>query len=510
MNYKITSMPKKNKKVRPQCPICYEEYTKSERAKVVCGHCDYSACKKCIRRYLLGKSESYHCMNCNKGWDIGFVRKNLNSSYIDKEYKQHRKKLLFDIEKARLPETMPYVEKYLSIKPLEEENAEFKNEIHKLEDLLYNMRRKVRQNSIKIDNYKRGNFNFGEEKNGESKEKRVFMKGCPVDGCRGFLSTQWKCGICKIYVCKKCMEPIGDNRDAPHECNPDSVKTAEMLKRETKNCPSCSAVIYKISGCDQMWCTRCQTAFSWKTGQKVNGVIHNPHFYQWQRENGGATQNPNAVHCGGIPAYYMFRQKIRSYSIFCSPSAVNNIMRLHRASIHFGQIELARYREKVQRNIDNTDLRVSYLAKEISENEMKKKLASRDTAHMKARAILDIYELFNNVITESVMAIFNIDIQQDHIHCINSLMQEINKIDNVRRYCNEELRKVSINYKQCVKLISQSLYTYSEKFKSDKISLINKKKYFIKPFKWEYNHSNYNQLKCTPLSDTEWINILKN
>ena len=66
MNYKITSMPKKNKKVKPQCSICYEDYTKSERSPVVCGHCDYSACKKCVRRYLLSKSEYYHCMNCKK------------------------------------------------------------------------------------------------------------------------------------------------------------------------------------------------------------------------------------------------------------------------------------------------------------------------------------------------------------------------------------------------------------------------------------------------------------
>ena len=184
MNYKITSMSKKNKKVKPQCSICYEDYTKSERAPVVCGHCDYSACKKCVRRYLLSKSEYYHCMNCKKSWDLAFARKNLNSSFIDKEYKQHRKALLFDIEKARLPETMPHVEKYLSIKPLEQENITLKTEIAKLETIMYQMRTNMRQNTAKIENYRRGNFNYGEAKSGEAKEKRVFMKGCPVDGCR--------------------------------------------------------------------------------------------------------------------------------------------------------------------------------------------------------------------------------------------------------------------------------------------------------------------------------------
>ena len=31
-----------------------------------------------------------------------------------------------------------------------------------------------------------------------------------------------------------------------------------------------------VKNCDQMWCVQCHTAFSWKTGLKVNGVIHNP------------------------------------------------------------------------------------------------------------------------------------------------------------------------------------------------------------------------------------------
>ena len=117
-------------------------------------------------------------------------------------------------------------------------------------------------------------------------------------------------------------------------------------------------------------------------------------------------------------------------------------MRLHRASIHFGQVELIHYRTRVQRNTDNTDLRVKYLAKEISEVDMKKKLASRDTAKMKARAILDVYELFNNVITEAIMSIYNINPAKELSTCVWSLQEEVTKIDNVRRYCNKELIKV--------------------------------------------------------------------
>ena len=59
---------------------------------------------------------------------------------------------------------------------------------------------------------------------------------------------------------------------------------AELIKKSTKNCPKCAVPIYKISGCDQMYCTECHIAFSWRTGEIDNGTIHNPHYFQYQRE----------------------------------------------------------------------------------------------------------------------------------------------------------------------------------------------------------------------------------
>ena len=58
----------------------------------------------------------------------------------------------------------------------------------------------------------------------------------------------------------------GAKRDCEHTCNPDLVETAKLLAKDTKSCPTCQTKIFKIDGCDQMWCTQCHTAFSWKTG----------------------------------------------------------------------------------------------------------------------------------------------------------------------------------------------------------------------------------------------------
>ena len=50
-----------------------------------------------------------------------------------------------------------------------------------------------------------------------------------------------------------------------------------------------------------MWCVRCHTAFSWKTGALAHGVVHNPHFYDFRRREGSAPRAPGDVPCGGMP-----------------------------------------------------------------------------------------------------------------------------------------------------------------------------------------------------------------
>ena len=146
---------------------------------------------------------------------------------------------------------------------------------------------------------------------------------CPDEDCRGFLSSAYKCELCKLYTCSKCHEIIGDKKNNPdHVCNQDSVKSAELIKSETKPCPSCGTRIFKIDGCDQMWCTECHVAFSWRTGRRETGIVHNPHFYQWQRDanNGQAPRvagdNPCGVDLNHMPNWWNFRSDfIRSLII---------------------------------------------------------------------------------------------------------------------------------------------------------------------------------------------------
>ena len=120
-------------------------------------------------------------------------------------------------------------------------------------------------------------------------EKKTFIKPCPSNDCKGFLSTAWKCGLCELWTCPDCHEVKGESRDSDHTCDPDKVATATLLAKEAKGCPKCGVQICKIEGCDQMWCTHCNTGFNWRTGTVAKGPVHNPHYFEWLRSHG---QNP--------------------------------------------------------------------------------------------------------------------------------------------------------------------------------------------------------------------------
>jgi hypothetical protein len=231
---------------------------------------------------------------CRKEWNRNFLAKNFTKKFMMTTYKNHREKILLDEQRALLPATQPIVESQL------ESERIFKriNELHKVI-------RGLHAESWRIAN------NRGTTTN----TRRAFVRACPDAECRGFLSTQWKCGICEKRTCNKCHEIIGINNETEHTCDPANIATAELLNNDTKSCPTCGTGIYKIEGCDQMFCTMCHTAFSWRTG-RLETHIHNPHYYELMRRMGGNMQrNQDEVICGREINNTFTGQLVREMSI---------------------------------------------------------------------------------------------------------------------------------------------------------------------------------------------------
>jgi len=350
------------------CGICLESYTKKNRVKVVCQYCPVGACRPCQQNYLLSTYSDPHCFTCKQGWSTEFMTANFPIIFRTKTLRMHRRKILLEREKSLLPTMQIFVEakrnmavaqqkldpiftEYykkatdlqtmrfntvnlkeqlarlhtkLEAKKLEsptaEELAPYEADYKKMLDVVAVHERKIPK-YIKDEfgpaaqQYDRARRLVAQWQNvydtgqlpvqgaaEEKKERREFIMRCPADDCRGFLSTAYKCGVCDKKTCSECLEVLTEGE---HTCKPDAVETAKAIKKETRPCPKCGVRIYKIDGCDQMWCTLegCGTAFSWISGQVVTGRVHNPHYYEWLRRNGGGTapREPGDIPCGGIP-----------------------------------------------------------------------------------------------------------------------------------------------------------------------------------------------------------------
>ena len=226
---------KKQKVEPPSCSICAESYNRSYRRKIICEYCPLEACAECCKRYLLQENEA-KCMSneCNRQWTPEFISKHLAKKFVNEDLKLHCEKVLFDKQRALMPSTQPIVENILK-------REDYQRQINEAAEVVQQARNAMHK--IQGEYYKFVNTAPG------TRERSAFIRACPSSECHGFLSSQWKCGLCNLWSCPTCHEVKGLDRDCEHTCNPDNVATATLLNSDTKPCPKCGEGIFKIDGC---------------------------------------------------------------------------------------------------------------------------------------------------------------------------------------------------------------------------------------------------------------------
>ena len=326
-------------------------------------------------------------MGCRKAWTREVMDSILLTTWLNGEYKKHRENVLLDREKSRLPaaqlvcERRKRVREYLPLRTaLEAEIAELGTRLATLQKQL------VSVHTI-IHRLNTGQEPFGPGETKETVERRTFVMPCPADGCRGFLSQAYKCGICDIYACAECREVKGLDRDAAHTCKPENVESVRMIKKDTRPCPDCGVNIHRISGCSQIFCTNCHIAFDYNTGKKAtNGVIHNPHYYEYLRNmNGGVMPRaPGDIPCGAhLPNAWTFQNEItRKFPSLATNGNFTWLLSALRVVTHIQHVEVPRYTNHAE-DTDNTDTNVRYLEKGIDEKRWKQILQQREKRRMK-------------------------------------------------------------------------------------------------------------------------------
>ena len=480
------------------CPLCLSDYTTTTRKKITCQYCPAAGCRSCMQTSILRSNTEPACYECKREWNTEFMNDTFGVTFRTKTLRVHRRKIVSERERALLPsmqffvglrkemdaqqlvvsELYPiytahsakYNEIYSNVRLNRDIIARLTVKLHTVpltEEEQETMRvasekyRELSQEgeSHRIRNYLPASgkyhtevgklqrlqhrYNTGED--GAKKERREFMMRCPGTDCRGFLSTAYKCGTCSKKTCSACTEIIAD--DIEHVCKPESVESTKAIKKETRPCPKCAAPIYKIDGCDQMWCTNggCNTAFSWDTGRVVTGRVHNPHYYEWIRRNGGgqAPREVGDIPCGGIPAYHLFAQPFFSKYTTITSKIRAPIFEIHR---HIVEIEeaLPRYPQQVPA-LMNKDIDVAYLMNRITEDDWIVVLEQADTKFQKKREIGQILHTLVTATADILRDIYQRMSGPETCPYVPHWLENdvLPMLESLRTYTNETFKKLA-------------------------------------------------------------------
>ena len=428
-----------------ECSICCESYSSTIRKKIICPKCSNSTCKKCIETYLLENDKDVPtCMHCNLEFSTSFMFENTSKVFFRDRFLNKKAIKVLNEQKTLLPSTLI---SYNKKKENKKRQLEIIKEISELKERMALLNREL--GGLKI------NIELTDSAASEDKIHRP----CPVNECKGYLSSAWKCGLCEVWVCPDCGNLKKERNDETHVCNEDDKQTLLMLKKDTKPCPGCYKPIHKTEGCDQMFCVECHTAFSWITGKKENGRIHNPHYYEFQRQqNGGnaprvAGDNPCGINENELPSFHSVRNKLNGLFGWAYNRPTHKFESIHMACGHNQDI----VNRRVQNNINittrenlYTTYREKYLDndKEYDEKVWISNIKAEIKKTEKNKQLKMIYDMVHSVMID----IFNRFIGSP----VCNMEGYINECNSIIIYANEQLKKISEYYGTKVYLYKES------------------------------------------------------
>jgi hypothetical protein len=449
------------------CNICCEKFNAGTRKKVNCLFCDFEACRACVQTYCqsTAAAKDPHCMQCKNAWNREFMDAACSKAFC----KNHRETVLFEREKSLLPATQPFVRRVREIEARtrqrdqalaelraapRHENARARRTV--LAELVRRLEEHLR---VLEDGHERG---IAPEQAAPAQAQPAAVgRRCPCGGCRGFLSSDtWKCGVCEKKTCSACNEE--EENDGTHVCNPESVETAKLLKTDTKSCPKCGVLIFRESGCAQMWCPDCHAVFNWNTLEIDTGIIHNPHYYEFQVAN-ARTQYANAgrnlgdIPCGGFPTITELLDATERVGGGGGGEARRAIANIHMLVAHIQNDELAlgAYRD-IDQAVNNLDLRIKYLMNEMDENEFRVAAQKREKARSKNRDVANILRMFVDTASD-IMRQVVLD---------GEILPHLDILNNLIRYTNETFAHIHKRYGCATPRINERAQLVKENYKT--------------------------------------------
>jgi hypothetical protein len=227
-----------------------------------------------------------------------------------------------------------------------------------------------------------------------------------------------------------------------------------------------------LHNCDQMFCTNCNTPFSWLSGKKItNGAIHNPHYFEMLRAaNGGVMpRNPGDIPCiANLPNAWTFERELRRKFPKIPKDVYDFLYYALNTITHIQHVEIPYATNRAQ-DSDNTEVNVRYLMKEIDLKAWKQALQQKEKKRIKKDELRMRYEAFVGACVDIYGRIIahtntvNADTEKVTAACVDASIQ----LQGLRKIFNEGMMELSKRYKcQVIQLDELKLKRMTDKYKT--------------------------------------------
>jgi hypothetical protein len=183
-----------------------------------------------------------------------------------------------------------------------------------------------------------------------------------------------------------------------------------------------------------MWCTQCHTGFSWRRGT-IENRVHNPHYYEWQRQNGGgrAPRNVGDLECGrdigdGITVSFLNRVLNKIPTGYLNNDIKHAIMKYIRNTIHLHEVNGRTFRT-VNEDI-NAFARVMYITETYNEKKFTSVVHKNNKASVKKQEIFDVIQLQHQGVTDIVFRIV------EHLQPLDSDIRSVLQKHQLETICS--------------------------------------------------------------------------